>query len=208
MLKIHMRPLGYFKRWFVVRREARGCVWFGKAPYVCLLMLITFRPTAGEAAGIRDVVIPANGNQPRIVAELWTPCSTPAPEMLIDRDGFPTTIRAVRNCGVTGKNLPLVLISHGMFEDRFSHHDTAEALADAGFAVVTFDHTQDSSRDIGGKSAADISSFLARPVDVKRVLDFMLASPPAGIKARSRSHRIFWFFSWWLYRPRFGRCTA
>ena len=109
MLSIRMRLLGYFKRWFVVRREARGYVWSGKTPYVFLLMLVTFRPTAGEAAGIRDVVIPANANQPRIVAELWTPCSTPAPEMLIDRDGFPTTIRAVRNCVVTRKNLPLVL---------------------------------------------------------------------------------------------------
>lgn len=69
--------------------------------------------------------------------------------MLIDRDGFPTTIRAVRNCVVTRKNLPLVLISHGMFEDRFSHHDTAEALADAGFAVVTLNHTEDSNQDIG-----------------------------------------------------------
>ena len=130
----------------MARREARRSIWSGKAPYVFLLMLVTLRPTTGEAAGIRDFVIPANGDQPRIVAELWTPCSTPAPEMLIDRDGFPTTIRAVRNCVVPGKSLPLVLISHGMFEDRFSHHDTAEALADAGFAVVTFNHTQDSTR--------------------------------------------------------------
>jgi hypothetical protein len=83
MLKIRMRLLGYFKRWFVVRREARGYVWSGKASYAFLLMLVTFRPTAGEAAAIRDVVIPANASQPRIVAELWTPCSTPAPEMLI-----------------------------------------------------------------------------------------------------------------------------
>jgi predicted dienelactone hydrolase len=191
MLTIRMRLLGYFKRCFVVRREARGYVWSGKTPHVFLLMLVTFRPTAGEAAGIRDVVIPANANQPRIVAELWTPCSTPAPEMLIDRDGFPTTIRAVRNCVVTQKNLPLVLISYGMFEDRFSHHDTAEALADAGFAVVTLNHTEDSNQDIGGKSAADISSFLVRPIDIKRALNFLLASPPAGIKVDQ--HRIGFF---------------
>src|SRR5438876_8278837 len=193
MLKIRMRLLGYFKRWLVVRREARGYVWFGKVPYVFLLMLVTFRPTAGEAAGIRDVVIPANGNQPRIVAELWTPCSTPAPEMLIDRDGFPTTIRAVRDCVVTRKNLPLVLMSHGMFEDRFSHHDTAEALADAGFAVVAINHTQDSNRDIGGKSADDISAFLVRPIDIKRVLDFLLVSPPAGIRLDQRRLGFFGF---------------
>jgi hypothetical protein len=87
MLTIRMRLLGYFKRCFVVRREARGYVWSGKTPHVFLLMLVTFRPTAGEAAGIRDVVIPANANQPRIVAELWTPCSTPAPEGLLQSFG-------------------------------------------------------------------------------------------------------------------------
>lgn len=182
MLTIRMRLLESCKRGFVVRRKVCADVWSGKAPFVFLLLLLTFRPTAGQAAGIRDLVVPSNANQPQIVAELWTPCSTPAPEIRIERDGFPTTIRAVRDCVVTRKNLPLVVISHGMFEDRFSHHDTAEALADAGFAVVTLNHTQDSNRDIGGKSADNISSFLVRPIDIKRVIDFLLASPPAGIK--------------------------
>jgi hypothetical protein len=127
MRKIRVRLPGYFKRWVVAGHEAPGNVWSGKAPYVFLLVLVIFRPTPGEAAGIRDVVIPPSANQPRIVAELWTPCSTPAAEVLIDRDGFPTTIRAVRDCVATRKSLPLVLISHGMLEDRFSHHDTAEA---------------------------------------------------------------------------------
>jgi len=193
MLTIRMRLLGYFKCTFAVGCKAHPYSWSGKARCIFLLMLATFRPTAGQAAGIRDFIIPANNNQPRIVAELWTPCSTPAPERLIDRDGFPTTIRAVRDCVVTRKNLPLILISHGMFEDRFSHHDTAEALADAGFAVVTLNHTQDSNRDIGGKSADDISSFLVRPIDIKRVIDFLLTSPPAGISIDERRIGFFGF---------------
>src|SRR5215831_12901168 len=119
--------------------------------------LLALAPTVAQAAGIRDVVIPASANQPRIVAELWTPCASPPQAMTIDRDGFPTVIRGVRNCAVTRKNLPFIVISHGMLEDRFSHHDTAEALADAGFAVVTFNHTQDSSDNIHDKSVADIS---------------------------------------------------
>lgn len=187
MLQIRMHLPGDLTRWFFMRLEA------AKAPYFLLFVIAILRSTPGHAAGIRDIAIPASDNQPRIVAELWTPCSTPAPEMLIDRDGFPTTIRAVRDCVVTRKNLPLVLISHGMFEDRFSHHDTAEALADAGFAVVTLNHTQDSNRDIGGKSADDISAFLVRPVDIKRVIDFLLASPPAGIRIDQRRLGFFGF---------------
>src|SRR5512135_1488333 len=100
--------------------------------------LLGLGPTIALAAGIRDVVIPADANHPRIVAELWTPCAMPSQAIMIDRGDFPTAIRGVRNCAIPHKNLPLIVISHGMLEDRFSHHDTAEALADAGFAVVAF----------------------------------------------------------------------
>ena len=155
--------------------------------------LLSLAPTVAQAAGIRDVEIPASANQPRILAELWTPCASPPQDITVPRDGFPTAIRGVRNCAVTQKNLPLIVISHGMLEDRFSHHDTAEALADAGFAVVAFNHTQDSSDQIHDKSVEDISSFLVRPMDIKRVIDFLLASPPTGVKIDLRRIGFFGF---------------
>jgi predicted dienelactone hydrolase len=73
-----------------------------------------------------------------------------------------------------GKNFPLIVVSHGLFGDVFDHHDTAEFLADAGFAVVTLDHTLDSSSTIKDNSQDDIASFLVRTVDISRVLDFLL----------------------------------
>src|ERR1051326_5223379 len=76
--------------------------------------LLALLPAAAQAACIRDIVVPAGANQPRIVAELWTPCASPPREMTIDRDGFPTVIRGARNCSVTRKKLPLIVISHGM----------------------------------------------------------------------------------------------
>ncbi len=160
---------------------------------VILSTLLALAPTVAQAAGIRDIVIPAGANHPRIVAELWTPCASPPQAMIIDRDGFPTAIRGVKNCVVTQNNLPLIVISHGMFEDRFSHHDTAETLADAGFAVVALNHTQDSSNNIGDKSASDISSFLVRPIDIKRVIDFFLVSPPKGVTIDPRRIGFFGF---------------
>lgn len=160
---------------------------------VMFFALLALAPTVAKAAGIRDVVIPAGADHPRIVAELWTPCGSPPQAMIIDRDGFPTAIRGVRNCAVPRKNLPLIVISHGMLEDRFSHHDTAEALADAGFAVVAFNHTQDSSDNIHDQSVADISSFLVRPVDIKRVIDFFLVSPPTSLKIDPRRIGFFGF---------------
>jgi len=99
----------------------------------------------------------------------------------VNRGSPPTIIRAVKDCAFPRQSLPLVLISHGMLEDRFSHHDTAEFLADAGFAVVALDHTQDSAINKGGKSVEDISSFLVRPTDIKRVIDLLVMHPPAGL---------------------------
>ena len=176
-------------RAFIVLRWSR----FQDVVNVLFSALLALAPTLAQAAGIRDVVIPASANQPRILAELWTPCASPPHSMTIDRDGFPTVVRGVRNCAVTKKNLPLIVISHGMLEDRFSHHDTAEALADAGFAVVAFNHTQDSSDNLHDKSVADISSFLVRPVDIKRVLDFFLKSPPADLRIDPRRIGFFGF---------------
>lgn len=145
------------------------------------LLAIAVLALAARAAGIREIEIPAAAGQPTIVAQLWTPCATAAPELIVNRGGPPTIVRGVEDCAFPRTSLPLVLVSHGMLEDRFSHHDTAEFLADAGFAVVAPNHTQDSAINIGDKSLEDISSFLVRPVDIKRVIDLLLAQPPAGL---------------------------
>ena len=65
----------------------------------------------------------ANGDQPAIEAGVWWPAeasSTPR---------------------------PMIVISHGNGGDFRSHHDTAEALAKAGFVVASLTHTGDNWRD-------------------------------------------------------------
>lgn len=175
-----MKNFGFLRRWR-----------FRHALNVSLFIVVALLPVTARAAGIRDVVIPADANGPRIVAQLWTPCATPAPEIIVDHGGIPTTIRGVKDCAVTQKNLPLIIISHGMLEDRFSHHDTAEFLADAGFAVIAINHTQDSIINIRDKSVDDISSFFVRPVDIKRVIDYLTVHPPTSIDIDP--HRIGFF---------------
>jgi predicted dienelactone hydrolase len=105
----------------------------------------------------------------------------PASEIVVDGETWPVAIRGVRDCAITQKHLPLIVISHGLFGDRFSHHDTAEFLADAGFAVVSLNHTQDSVLSYNDKSASDISPFLVRPIDIKRVIDSLLDHPQTGL---------------------------
>ena len=162
---------------------------------VSLLIVMVLPPKTAQAAGIRHIVIPASDNGSKIVAELWTPCGRSAPAIVVDRSGIPTTMHVIENCPATRKRLPLIVISHGMFEDRFSHFDTAEFLADAGFAVVAINHSQDSTLDIGGKSADDISAFLVRPVDIKRTIDFFEHHPLAGVDIDLRHIGFFGFLA-------------
>ncbi|THD70332.1 MAG: hydrolase [Bradyrhizobium sp.] len=72
----------------------------------------------------------------------------------------------------TGTKLPLVVLSHGRGGWFGGHSDTAEALADAGFVVAAINHPGENG---GDSSQRDRLSVLAsRPVDIIRLLDFML----------------------------------
>jgi len=134
---------------------------------ICLLLAVTAR-----AAGVREIIIPADATGPEISARLWTPCAVPPKPIEVESGGVKLTINAVKDCAAVGKDLPLILVSHGMFGDVFSHHDTAEFLADAGFAVVTIDHPLDFT-SANRKSVDDIASFVARPTDIKRAITFV-----------------------------------
>jgi predicted dienelactone hydrolase len=68
--------------------------------------------------------------------------------------------------------LPLVIFSHGRTGWFGANHDTAEALSDAGFVVATINHPGDNSNDCSRHD--DLSVFASRPVDMIRLLDFML----------------------------------
>jgi predicted dienelactone hydrolase len=84
----------------------------------------------------------------------------------------------VKDCPLPGDRHPLVVISHGRGGDFLGHHDTAEALADAGFVVVALNHPGDTRSDMA--HATDLSVYVSRPTDIKRMIDFMLGTSPAN----------------------------
>ena len=55
---------------------------------ISLLIVMMLLPNTAHAAGIRHIVIPADGNEPKLLAEIWTPCGTSAPAIVVDRNGF------------------------------------------------------------------------------------------------------------------------
>ncbi|WP_211107140.1 alpha/beta hydrolase family protein [Azospirillum thermophilum] len=134
------------------------------------------------AAGMRQLQIPADGDRPAMSGAVWYPCAGEPADIAFG----PMTIRAVRDCPVTGGRLPLVVMSHGVGGWFGGHHDTAVRLADAGFVVAAINHPLDSGRS-PLRRPGDLASMTGRPGDIRRLIDHMLTGwPEAGRIDRER----------------------
>lgn len=171
-----------------------------KLAYTCcntqkflFLICLGFLAITARAAGIHELLISPDPSGPQILAWLWTPCAAPSGPIPVDSGPDRLVIQGVKDCAPTSTGLPLILISHGMFGDIFDHHDTAEFLADAGFAVVTLNHTLDSAYSFKDKSADNIASFLVRPADIRRVIDSLLRNSQQAVDIDSQRIGFFGF---------------
>ncbi len=136
--------------------------------------------TLAHAAGIRFIEVPADANGLALKGAMWYPCAAPPSEIdlgeITAKFGF--TLREAKDCPISGAKLPLIVVSHGWGGDFIAHHDTAEALADAGFVVAAVDHPRDRAADMS--LSTDLSSMVERPTDIKRLIDFTLSASPAA----------------------------
>jgi predicted dienelactone hydrolase len=105
---------------------------------------------------------------------MWYPCSQSPGEIDLGNLSVP----GVKDCPISGNELPLVVISHGRGGSFVGHHDTAETLADAGFVVAAINHPGDTFSDTSRSD--DLSVFVERPTDIRRLIDFMLGVSPAA----------------------------
>jgi len=124
------------------------------------------------AAGLKFVTVPADGSGPAITVSVWYPSADkPSPVAF-----GPFTVLAAQEGKIDGQGLPLVILSHGRGGSFVGHHDTAEYLADAGFVVAALNHPGDTTLD---KSLFyDLSIYIQRPLDVKRVIDYLTGASP------------------------------
>lgn len=146
----------------------------GAALRFVVLLFCCLSTATAHAAGFRSIEIPADANHPAITGAMWYPCSLPPGEIVLEA----ITISGVQDCPILGEHLPLVVISHGNLGAFFDHHDTAEALADAGFVVAAINHRGDNLPTFA--DAADPSVMFERPFAVTRLIDFMLTASPAA----------------------------
>ncbi|MEN1943221.1 alpha/beta hydrolase [Luteimonas sp. MJ293] len=152
---------------------------------VGVLVLLTSKGAA--AAGYQRVEVPASGAEPAITAMVWSPCAD-AP---VTAELGPYDVSGSPGCAIEGESLPLVVISHGHMGTLLGHHDTATALADAGFVVVSLNHPGDTFGDDSG--AYRVAIFESRPRDVSRVLSFMLEEWPARGQLDAEAVGVFGF---------------
>lgn len=121
---------------------------------VVLVLLAACLPARAENGVVGFVVIAIpNGTAPPVETALWYPAegATPRATRL---DFFRQDLAA--SAPVRGRNLPLVIISHGSGSSFTGHVDTAFALAQAGFVVAVPTYTGDNTRDRAG--AADLGA--------------------------------------------------
>lgn len=117
------------------------------------------------AAGFETLRVSDGTDKPLEVA-VWYPTEAVAQPV----DLGPFTLDIARGGALAGQRLPLIVISHGNGGATLSHHDTAVALAQAGFVVAAVAHTGDNHAD---QSRA--ASMMDRPRHISRVIDHMLS---------------------------------
>lgn len=128
--------------------------------------------TLAHAAGFAFIEVPADKDGPALRGAVWSPCSTPPGRI----DLAPLVLQGTRDCPLTDQGLPLVVMSHGTGGSALGHHDTAAALADAGYVVAAISHPGDNFQDLSRQGY--LSAFATRPVDMKRLTDYMLGAWP------------------------------
>lgn len=156
-------------------------------PALVLLLACALGPGAAQAAGFQRLTIPMDMNGPALTGGIWTPCNAPATDIKLGR----TTIPGVLNCPVPDGRHPLIVMSHGSAGSFLSHHDTAAALADAGFVVAAINHVGDNAQDHSRQGY--LSIFSTRPREIRRVIDYMTTAWPQQARVDSTKIGAFGF---------------
>ena len=136
--------------------------------------------------GFEQAAIPDADHAP-IAAIIWYPTIAEARDIQVG----PVAIKAVPSAPIAKSGLPIVIISHGTGAGAISHVDTAIALAQAGFVVVTPTHSGDNYED---ESNVGKPAWLAdRSRHIVRTIDFMLGSWRGSLNIDENKIGIFGF---------------
>jgi predicted dienelactone hydrolase len=107
----------------------------------------------------------------RFLVGVWYPTQArPRPTTLLG----PLLMNVAPDGPISGRDLPLVVISHGNGGGPGSHADLAMALANAGYVVAAPMHTGDNYAD--QSAAGSVSLYSGRNRQLHAAIDYMLGS--------------------------------
>jgi predicted dienelactone hydrolase len=124
--------------------------------------------TPAFSAGFERVTVP-DPNGAALEVGIWYPSEAAASSQQLGT----YTQSVAPGAPIAGRNLPLIVMSHGSGGSFEGHYDTAIALAEAGFVVAAVTHTGDNYRDGSG-----FTHIENRPRHIKVLVDYMLAAWP------------------------------
>jgi predicted dienelactone hydrolase len=128
--------------------------------------VVMLSATPALSAGFEQIMVPDPTGAPLEVG-VWYPSNAPATPQRLGL--FEQTV--ANRGAVAGRDLSLIVMSHGTGGSFEGHYDTALALAEAGFVVAAMTHTGDNYRD-----QSQVGRLENRPRHIKVLIDYMLAS--------------------------------
>jgi predicted dienelactone hydrolase len=132
--------------------------------------VLSVPPVRAEApeVGFSELRIPDGQKKPLVVG-VWYPTSAPAQDHPLN--AYVQTVAP--DAPAAGEQLPLIVMSHGNGGGYDNHHDTAFALAKAGFVAIAVSHTGDTYQD--QSRALFVTDRLWH---IRRLIDYMLSEWP------------------------------
>jgi len=137
---------------------------------IAMMMLITpfVAAAQGPNVGFMEVQI-NNGTEPNLTAGIWYP--TDAEPSSHSLGLFAQNVAL--DAPLRGRNLPLVVISHGGGGSYQGHYDTALSLAHAGFVAAAISHAGDTYDD-----QSKVLQLWRRPAQLRLLVSYMLRNWP------------------------------
>ena len=141
------------------------------AVLVCAVLVAAFLTALRTEHPVGFELARATGSDgQRFPVAVWYPThARPRPTTLLG----PLLMDVAPDGPMAGRNLPLVVISHGNGGGPGSHADLALALASAGYVVAAPMHTGDNYADQG--AAGSVSLYSGRNRQLRDTVDYMLA---------------------------------
>ena len=135
----------------------------GVVGYAMITALRTERP------GGFQIIQPTTADGQPFAVAIWYPTQAqPWPTTLLGT----VLMNVARNASIAGRDLPLVVISHGNGGGPASHADLALALADAGYIVAAPMHTGDNYAD--QSVVGSVSWLPGRTRELHVTIDYLL----------------------------------